>query len=260
MRGESVDHAKAFSYSASVTVTPIPALAVTAGYGSFHRFPTIQERNWGLYQFDPGSGLNLLEHHNLGQLSILLRLGGSMKVSATASQRTVDNALLFKPSTPGSPFAAPTLNIVPTLRLRQVAGSLWFTAWDFEFDGGFTMTETKEQTTLSLRQPKFVLTGSLAYRSKLFKGALDAKIGVQTRYASRHSGERFLASYGIYEENDGPPIPEFSTLNLYGVFNIGDAFITVTWENVSDSNYYTVYPYPELGRNIRFGVNWIFLD
>ena len=260
LRGESVDHAKAFSYGVSVEVTPMPALAVSAGYGSFYRFPTIQERNWTLYQFDPASGLNLLEHHNLGQLSMILRLSSSMKISATASQRTIDNALIFKPSTPGSPFASPTLQIVPTQRLRQFAGSLWFSVWDFEFDGGVTMTETKEQGTFTLRQPKIVLSGSLAYQSKLFNGALGAKIGVQARYASKHTGERFLASYGIYEDNDGPAIPEFSTLNLYGIFNIGDAFITVTWENVLDAKYYTVYPYPELGRNIKVGVNWIFLD
>jgi outer membrane cobalamin receptor len=64
----------------------------------------------------------------------------------------------------------------------------------------------------------------------------------------------------VYAENAATSITPFSTLDLFGVFKIGDAFVNLTWGNVLDKNYLTVYPYPELGRHIRISINWIFLD
>jgi outer membrane cobalamin receptor len=64
----------------------------------------------------------------------------------------------------------------------------------------------------------------------------------------------------VYAESTGRSVKPFSTVDLYGVFNVGDAFITLTWENPLDRRFMTVYPYPAIGRNIKVGINWIFLD
>jgi outer membrane cobalamin receptor len=109
-------------------------------------------------------------------------------------------------------------------------------------------------------QPRFVLTGEISYREKFFDDALDARFCMRGQFMSAHTGTRFFPASGVFAENTGRNIGAFSTVDLYGVFHIGDAFVTMTWENPFDREFMTVYPYPAMNRNVRIGLNWIFLD
>ena len=258
VRGESYGEGRAFSYGASLLFRPVEIFELKAAHSRFARFPSLQESAWGLYRLSSNS-LGLLERHTLSELTGTLHIGSSFRASAAISQRTVSGALLF---TPASALSATTLvlEVIPELSVLQFSGDVGLRLWVFDASGSLTYTEEKKQDVPVLLSPKSVLTGELSYRDNLLDGALKTRLGMRSRYVSRHHGVRFHPSAMVYAENTGRSLIPFSTLDLFGVFNIGDAFINLTWGNVLDKNYLTVYPYPELGRHLRISVNWIFLD
>jgi len=150
--------------------------------------------------------------------------------------------------------------ISPEVMIRQVFGAITLRIWHLEGRGGLTFTESKKGALVTTIHPELIATGELSYRDKFFNDALDARFVLQSRYVSRHQGLRYIPSVTVFAENTGNPIGSFSTVDLFGVFKIGDAFVTLTWQNPLDRQFFTVYGYPTLGRNVRVGLNWIFLD
>ncbi|MEX2116054.1 MAG: TonB-dependent receptor plug domain-containing protein [Bacteroidota bacterium] len=256
-RGERIRSADGLSWGVRTEVTPVTNVTFTGGLAQFYRFPTLQELHWSLYRFQ--STPNLVESHRKTHLKAELRTS-SVDFSVNASRQTVKNALLFKVISPTAELPDAFLDVVPEMTIEQVSGSLTLRVWRLEATGGLTWTEIKEGTVLSSAHPRFILTGELAYREVLLDGALEARIALQSRLVGRHTPARFLPAVEVYAESTGRSLKPFSTFDLYGVFNIGDAFVTVTWENPLDREFMTVYPYPAMGRNIKVGINWIFLD
>ena len=257
VRGERIRSARGFSWGLRTEATLISNVIFTAGLARFYRFPALQELHWPLYQFqaDP----NLVESHRKIHLGAELRTK-YVDVSANASRQTVNNALLFKVSSPAATLANVFLAVVPEMTIEQVSGNLTLRLGHFEAKGGLTWTEIREGTAVSSAHPRIMLTGELAYHDVLLDGALEAHFALQSRFVGRHTAARFFPAAEVYAENMGRSLKPFSTVDLYGVFNIGDAFVTITWENPLDRQFMTVYPYPAMGRNIKVGINWIFLD
>ena len=259
VRGESYSGGKAFSYGGSVTLRPIRMFDLKGSHSRFARFPSLEESAWGSYRTSPTSDLNLLERHALSEITGALRIGSTITVSASLSQRTITNALLFTSASASAPSST-VIEIAPELSVRHFTGDARLRLWVLDVGGSLTYSETKNQGVLSGVFPKIVLSGQVSYMDELLEGALKTRLGIRSRYVSRHNGVRFYPSSMTYGENLGTPLGSFSSTDLFGVFNIGDAFINLTWGNVFDEGYFSLYSYPELGRHIRISINWIFLD
>lgn len=256
-RGERIRSASGFSWGVKAEVTPAANISMTGGFSRFYRFPTLQELQWPVYQFHGST--NLVEAHRKVHVGAVVTTR-NIDVLINASRQTVNNALLFKVLTPLARFPAVFLDVVPEMTIEQVSGSLTVRMWQFEAKGGLTWTEIREGSSVSSAHPRIMLTGELAYRDVLLDGALEARLALQSRFVGRHTAARFFPGTEVYAESTGRSSKPFSTVDLYGVFNVGDAFITITWENPLDRQFMTVYPYPAMGRNIKVGINWIFLD
>lgn len=255
-RGERVRSTSGFSWGASMEATLRDHITFIGGFSSFYRFPTLQELNWTLYRFQTAP--NLVESHRKIHVGAEVRTDAAT-VSVNASRQTIDNALLFK-TLNAATLPDVFLDVVPRVTIEQVSGSLLLRFWDLEAIGGMTWTEIREGSTISSAHPRIILTGELAYRKVLLDGALEARFALQSRFVGRHTPARYFPGTEQYAENTGKSLKPFSTVDLYGVFNVGDAFVTITWENPLDRQFMTVYPYPAMGRNIKVGINWIFLD
>jgi hypothetical protein len=256
-RGERVRSASGFSWGAKAEVSPVSGVRFTAGISRSYRFPTLQELQWPIYQFHGST--NLVEAHRKIHLGALLS-APNIHVLINASRQTVNNGLIFKVVQPSAKLPTVFLDVMPEMTIEQVTGSLTVRFGHFEAIGGLTWTEIREGSTVSSAHPRIMLTGELAYRDILLDGALEARFAVQSRFVGRHTPARFFPGMEVYAESTGRSVKPFSTVDLYGVFNVGDAFITLTWENPLDRRFMTVYPYPAIGRNIKVGINWIFLD
>lgn len=256
-RGETIDRAKAFSYGFDAHVSVIPGFAIEGGFSRSYRFPTFQETNWPFYIIPAGSQPNLVEQHSLTELRASFN-STSATFSVSASNRAVTNALAHRLLQIGSDDTA--IEVLPSMKIRSISGLGSLKFRNFTATGTLTFTEIVELAAIKLVNPKFILTGELAYQDILFNGALEARIAARSRFMSKHQGMRFLPAQLAHVENPGKPLNAFSTFDLYGVFHIGDAFISLTWENLLNKRYFITPSYPMPDRNVRIGVQWIFLD
>ena len=108
--------------------------------------------------------------------------------------------------------------------------------------------------------PTWIFSGEVAYRDNILKDVMELRTGVRFRYNSAHQGMEFIPQLGRYFENPGSTISQAFTLDLFAVAHLGDAYLTLSWENLLDKEYFSVARYPMPGRTFRFGFNWTFFD
>jgi hypothetical protein len=64
----------------------------------------------------------------------------------------------------------------------------------------------------------------------------------------------------LYRENSDTTVSSWTRLDLFAILKIGDAYITLSYENLLNANYFITPVYPMPDRTFRFGINWVFLD
>ena len=149
---------------------------------------------------------------------------------------------------------------IPESRSRGVAASLELAYGPLSFQGTMLYTRYEEADSAKTLVPDVLLGGELSYRNRFFRDALDAKFGIRSHYASRHRGMNFTPQLLSYTENRSVEIGRWTRLDVFAVLRLGDAAVTLAWENLLDANYWITPVYPMPGRSFRLGVNWTFLD
>lgn len=114
-------------------------------------------------------------------------------------------------------------------------------------------------TSLTL-YPEVVLSGSAYFRGALADGHLDLKAGVRGWFYGEQSGMEPYDRLGVWLPSSQLTYGPSGSMDLFAVGRIGDAYIHLIWENVTDTRYLLAPVYPLYERNVRFGVSWEFLD
>lgn len=258
-RGEQNGGAQGFSYGLGLTAM-LDGLTITGGFSESERYPSMLELNWPAYRLNGSGPLDLKEKHKVVEISAVFSPLSFVGISATALRRSIRNFLSFVPLQNNVEFPLIVAEISPEVTLEQFSGSVRMRFGRLEARGGLTLTKTRKGTAAVTTHPELVATGELSYRDEFFDRALDARFVLRSQYVSRHQGVRYLPALTVFAENTGEPLNSFSAVDLFGVFQIGDAFVTLTWENPLDRQFFLVEGYPALGRGVRIGLNWIFLD
>jgi outer membrane cobalamin receptor len=196
----------------------------------------------------------------------LVRAGFSLSfnegsvLSVTVFNRNVDDAIILQPSLTGSGSHAVRILNVSQVRTKGVAGSLNLRYGPFALEGTALYQDYVESDTSKDLLPNLVLSGELSYRNKFFNEALDAKVGVRTHFMNRQRGMTFNPRMTLYEENTETNIGRWTRLDAFAILKIGNAYISLSYENLLNAYYMItpVYPMPE--RSFRLGVNWVFID
>jgi outer membrane receptor protein involved in Fe transport len=133
----------------------------------------------------------------------------------------------------------------------------------YHLEGSGTLLQqpswTRNGTSLTVL-PELTVSGSLYYEGLLAKGALDLRAGIRGTYVSRQTGMRPLDEFGVWIPSTEVRFGPSGTVDLFAVGKIGDAFVHLIWENITNANYLLAPVYPMYQRNVRFGVSWEFLD
>jgi len=108
--------------------------------------------------------------------------------------------------------------------------------------------------------PKITLDGSAYFRGLLANGHLDLKIGIRGRYFSEQTGMAPYDEYGVWLPSSLLRYGPSAVVDFFAIGKIGDAYVHVIWENLTNSGYLLAPVYPMYNRNIRFGISWEFLD
>lgn len=119
--------------------------------------------------------------------------------------------------------------------------------------------------------PAFTFDGGVFYVDTLFNRNLDLKAGFNFKYYSAqnyfyYDFEKSSSAQYIRASASGNNNPILKTSDIFRVdfFLAGRvqdaAIVYFTWENLFDKKYFMVPYYPAMGRNIKFGIAWEFLD
>jgi outer membrane cobalamin receptor len=254
MRGDN-----SLSWGVNLESQVIPWLVIWGDQSKSYRFPTIQELFWTDSALTRSTSLTK-ETHSLLQVGIRLQ-SGSMDFDLRAFKRRVENAIVIRPWTQQDGRMGLSISSAPVIDYVGGTAGLRLRVWNLEIAGNLTFTDTKEQGNLRLIVPRITSVSELSFRDQFVGGALDLKTAIRLKAVSHHDGLQFNPQLLAYsQQNVLSEMPGFTTVDFYSVARLGDAYLTLVWENPFNVNTIVVPFYPLMSRNIKLGVNWVFTD
>ncbi len=259
VRSTSLDGESSLSTGAGVKSVIADWLTLTADISWFDRNPTFQERYWNDSSF-LRLGEIRKEQHAFLRGGFTLRAGSIFEIGLEGFKRNIDHAIVSRPAVTAGGSPAVSISNVQKVRIQGVSGNIIFRFHKFEALGVLTLTNYKEADTLRTLIPDLIISGELSYRSTFFKDKLDAKFGVRSRFCDRQQSMQFNPQTLSYNQYYSVFLGRSTTLDLFMILKIGDAHLSFSWQNMLNASYIFSPIYPMPGRNIRVGVNWVFLD
>jgi hypothetical protein len=202
-----------------------------------------------------------IERHSVLEAGVRFVGTSGIRMSLRGFQREVSDAILFRPQA-GTTSRIPAVEILGGAAVKATGVSLdiRLPVWKFELRGVGSWLQYEEDSEIASLYPRFGGTAELIFHDSFFDGSLDATAGIRARGMTQYQGMEFVPQMVLFVENRGDGTGPFATLDVYGIFRIGDAYINIALENITNAKYYIVPVYPMPDFNIKFGVNWQFLD
>ena len=259
-RSSSLDGENAFNSGIGAKSVLSDWLTLFAGASWYDRFPTIQERYWRDSIIIRTHGINK-EQHSFLQAGFNLRAGSDLQMSLSVFQRTIKNAIVFRPTISRNGSSAIGISNINEVKSSGLNGSIVIWWNHFEVFGVMTLMRCVQSDTIKTFIPDVILAGEVSYREKFFKEKLDAKFGIRSHFYNRQQdGMQFDQQTLSYIQDKTDLLGRSTTLDLFMILKIGDVHFSLSWNNVLDAGYILAPLYPMPGRNVRVGVNWVFLD
>ena len=232
--------------------------SIWGGLSRTYRYPTIQELYWADSTI-MRTGLPDKESHLIAEVGIRMKTG-PWTISLQGFKRRVDDAIVTTQQ--GVLDAASSLVIAtsPRVDLSGAAIDLSLQVWQMQLAGNITYTDYHQEGDRPLVVPRFTSFSELSYGDTFGDHAVDLKLAVRITAVSHHFGLQFIPRMVAFAQQSYVQTPGYSTFDLYGVARIGDAHVSLTWENPLNIHSLEVPYYPLMGANIKLGVNWQFLD
>jgi hypothetical protein len=237
-----------------------PWLIVWGDQSRSYRFPTIQELFWTDSTVNRFGSISK-ESHDLLQIGIKIT-DGTLDASMAFFKKRIENEIFFFPRT-AQDLAYPVFTIASLANPEDysgLTGDVRFHIWHLELAGNVTFTTTQGAGTNATIIPKYTSFGELAYRNRFNGDELDLKAAIRLQVVSHNRGLAFIPSLGAFGGQGYAEMPAFTKLDFYLVARLGDAYVTLEWENPLNVKTMTIPYYPLLDRNIKLGVNWVFTD
>jgi outer membrane cobalamin receptor len=147
---------------------------------------------------------------------------------------------------------------LPQIDARGASITASLAVWKVEATASVGLTDLKHGSVTKTLLPRLNSVAEVTYRDIV--GAVEGRVGFRTHMASRHRGLQYHPELRMFYENSGEQVGGYVVVDLFGVFKLGDAYITVGWDNILNSNYLTTRFYPMPNRGFKLGVNWVFVD
>jgi outer membrane cobalamin receptor len=259
LRSTSLDGESSLGTGAGLKSAIADWLTISADVSWFDRFPTFQERYWSDSTFLRAREIQK-EQHAFIRGGFTFQAGPNLEISLTGFQRNVKRAIVFQPAVTVGGSPAISISNAREVAIQGINGSAVIRCHKFEVLGVLTLTRYKEVDTLKTLMPDVILAGEVSYRNTFFKDKLDAKFGVRSQFYNRQRGMQFDPQTLSYVQYNTSIMGRSTTLDLFMILKIGDAHISLSWQNILNASYILSPIYPMPGRHIRLGVNWVFLD
>ncbi len=222
-----------------------------------YRFPTMQELFW-IDSTLLHAGDLTKETHLLLQAGLRMR-SGAVDLDLTAFRKRIEHAITLQPWTSqflkGFSFVS-----APAIEYTGATADMRLRVWNLELAGNLTFTDTKDGGSTAPIVPRVTSVSELSYRDQFVGGELDLKGAIRLKAVSHHRGLQFVSRLGMFAEQSESEMPAFTSLDLYLVGKIGDAYVTFEFEDPLNVSMMVIPFYPLMDRNIKLGVNWVFTD
>lgn len=232
---------------------------VHGGFSRSERSPTLQEQFWKDSTVSRIRNLQP-EHHTLAQVGLKLQFRRTLSLKATYSWRKIKDPILIR-SVPGT-YVFPSIDIRNEAErvFQTIDGKFSFGVWKVTLEGRSTYLGQEDAGRGVKLLPRWYLIGGVYFRDNILSGFLDLKAGLRGRHIGRQVGSEFNPETLIYSERSGSELGPYQTLDVILVGQVGKAYLHLIWENITDEEYMVTPSFPMLGTNLRFGINWTFLD
>jgi outer membrane cobalamin receptor len=259
LRSTSLDGESTFSSGVGAKSVLADWLMLFVDASWYDRFPTIQERYWRDSTIVRTNGI-VKEQHYFLQGGVNINAGPNLQLSLTGFQRTVKNAIVFQPAL--TMYGSPAIGIsnINEIKSSGLNGRIVFSWHHFEVLGVMTLTRYIQSDTVKTLIPDVILSGEIAYRGNILFEHWDGKIGLRSQFFNRQQGMQFDPQMLSYVQYQNDLIGRSTTIDLFMILKIGDAHISLSWNNILGTKYILAPIYPMPGRNVRLGVNWVFID
>ncbi len=267
-RVDNISRQMYFGGGSDIRFRPGDLLTLTAGAALMERSATFTEPVfWGKVM---PTILPDKERHLLFEAGVEFDLGHTGTAKINYGYRTIRNFIGISSGllVTSGPLSADTLR--PWIFLQKseeecrlhsldIAVKL-HVAW-FTIEGTAGIVRWEKMPAIALDEPpRGYARGGVYYRNRILNDALELQVGVRGQVQGRYYGATVLSRDLFPLVNTSPQLGAASTLDLVLIGHIGDAYIHVLWENVTDVQYFTTPFTPALGRRFRFGVSWEFLN
>jgi hypothetical protein len=248
----------ALETAGSVTLAPTAGLRATLGTMRRPIYPTPQERFWTDSTVLRPAALRRGEER-LVTAEVSWSMDSTVELRATGFRREQEDVVIARPARTayGTPSIALT-NWSPTWTGVTASARLAF--YGFDLSGSFTWVSVEVADTLRQILPQWWGSAELAYQGRLFDDQLGLRSGVRTRFSDRLRGLSPDPPTGLDVANTTLQIGRAATVDVYGTMEIGQAFVTLSWENLTNAATLRTAVYPMPDRQFKLGVRWVFLD
>jgi outer membrane cobalamin receptor len=258
VRYESIRSDDALSYGMRLQAEVTDWLSIWGGISKSYRYPTIQELYWAdsslVRVAPPGK-----EIHTLSELGFRIN-AGQLNISLQGFKRRIDNAIVLTRAGILNSSSSLITMFFPQVDIQGAAADLSVRVWRITLAGNLTYTDYHQQVISTQPFPRFTSISELSYRDTFGDNVVDLKVAARLKAVSHHNGLEYVPQQGSYAQQNYTLTAGFSSVDFYVVAKIGDAHLTLVWENPLNVNTMIVPYYPLLGRNIKLGVNWVFTD
>jgi len=257
-RFENLRSDDALSWSMRLQAEVTDWLSVWGGLSRSCRYPTVQELYWADSTI-VRVGLPGKETHVSSELGFRIETGpliGSLR----AFKRRIANAIVITQEGILNATSSQVIMFFPQVDIQGIAADLSIQVWRLTLAGNLTYTDYRQQGNSTQPFPRFTSFSEFSYRDIFGDQVVDLKVAVRLKAISHHDGLQFVPQQLSFTQQSSTLIPGFSAVDFYIVAKIGDAHVTFVWENPFNVNGMMVPYYPMLGRNIKLGVNWVFMD
>jgi outer membrane cobalamin receptor len=244
-----------------VTVRMGHGWTASAAYATSQRPPTLTEQFWSDTTIIR-EGVVAAERHHHAESAIVWHDDDNISHARIALWRhSVENPILTEDVTGGGLRTKVRLYQGPRSSIDGIEADVRFRVGPFQAGGTATYLMRVESNGGPMNAlPRTSAQGFLYYRSLILGGALDLQAGVRARFRSAFNGSLLLGEQLLSVPNTRTTLGMASSLDLVLVARLGDAYVHILWDNITDTQYFTTPFTPAQDRSLRFGVSWNFLN
>ena len=234
-------------------------VTVFGGLSISKRVPTYQELYWSDSTVSRSSNL-IPEQHRQIEIGAHVNSGGAFDLRTAFFHRKVENAIELVSYGSGRVFPGVLFSNVGTVTTTGVEAKLTARFWVLSLDGVGMYVMKKVGGTRDRHLPELSGNGGVYYWNKLLNDDLELKVGLRGRFVTSQEPTGFNPEAVAYVQQPGAAFWSGSSVDFFLIAHIGNAYVHLMWDNLTNAEYYVTPYYPVLDRAFRLKVSWEFLN